>query len=577
MNFSELAQYLDALEKTSSRIEITKILSDLFKHTDKKETDKVVYLILGGLAPVYTGIVFNLAEKMLIRILAEAYGVKIESVRDLFRQKGDLGDVAFTMSQELGKIKSNSKLSVSEVHQKLYEIALDEGEKSQERKVKKMAELLSGLDPLSSRFLVRIPVGKLRLGFSDKTVLDALSWMETGGKSKKSSLEGAYNLLPDIGLLAKEVKEKGIDKVSTDITPQLGVPILPMLAQRLKSPKDMIQKMKRVSVEPKFDGLRIQIHFKRSGFPDGTKVKVFTRNLNETSWMFPELKDIGKYIKANDLVLDTEGIGVDEERRSLANFQMTMTRRRKHDIERISSKVSIKFYVFDVMYKNGKSLVNLPYEERRKILSKSVMGEKLLQVVSYEITENFERINQIMRRELKSGMEGVIVKRADSNYVAGRTGWRWVKMKEEENAKAKLADTVDCIVMGYSAGKGKRVSFGLGQFLVGINDNEKIKTVTKVGTGLTDDQFKELKKRLSGFETKNKPKEFVVNKLLEPNYWVSPSLVVEIAADEITKSPTHSSGFALRFPRLVRFRDDKDPSSATSLSELKKIYEIQKS
>ena len=200
-----------------------------------------------------------------------------------------------------------------------------------------------------------------------------------------------------------------------------------------------------------------------------------------------------------------------------------------------------------------------------------------MQIVDYEITEIPGRINEIMRQKLKEGMEGIMVKRVDSKYIAGRTGWRWVKMKEKESAKSKLADTVDCVVMGYSAGRGKRVSFGLGQFLVGVRDGDEIKTVTKVGTGLTDKQFREIKKRLLGSEVKEKPGKYVVNKLLHPDFWVKPSLVVEIAADEITKSPTHSSGYALRFPRLVRFRDDKGPSDATTLSEVKNIFKIQKS
>ena len=175
-------------------------------------------------------------------------------------------------------------------------------------------------------------------------------------------------------------------------------------------------------------------------------------------------------------------------------------------------------------------------------------------------------------------MEGVIVKKYDTAYIPGRTGWRWVKMKEEEAASGKLADTIDCVVMGYSAGRGKRVSFGLGQFLVGVLDppaGGMIKTVTKVGTGLTDEQFRELKKRLSGLEVKDKPKEYAdVSKLLQPDFWVEPSLVVEIAADEITKSPNHSAGLALRFPRLVRFRDDKSPDQATTVAEVKKLYEM---
>jgi len=565
MKFSELANYFDKLEKTASRNEITQILAEVFKKVKPEEIDKVVYLFLGQLAPSYQGIVFNIAERMMLRVLSEAYGKEVKEVRSLYKRKGDLGNVA----QELAKGKGRG-LAVSHVYGELVEIAKDEGLGSQERKVKRTAKLLSELNPLSARFVTRIPVGKLRLGFSDKTILDALSWMEKGDKSAKGDIEKAYYVTPDVGALAKKVKKVGIAKAASETTPVLGVPILPMLAQRIKSPAEMIKKMGKVGVEPKLDGLRIQIHF-RQGF-----VKAYTRNLNETSWMFPELKNLGKYIKGSELILDTEAIGLDEKTKTLVNFQTTMTRRRKHEIERVALKVKIKFYVFDILFKDGKSLMDKSYLERRKVLEKTVKNGPLTQVVDCQITESPEEISSLNIQKRKEGLEGIILKKTDSPYVPGRTGWRWVKMKEAEKAHAKLADTIDCIVMGYTAGKGRRAQFGVGQFLVGVRNKEKIKTLTKVGTGLTDEQFRELKRRLSKLETKEKPKEYIVHKNLEPDYWVEPKLVVEIAADEITKSPTHSSGLALRFPRLIRFRDDKSLDQATTTSEVKKLFQMQK-
>lgn len=565
MKFSQLANYFDKLEKTTSRNEITQILAEVFKKAKPEEIDKIVYLFLGQLAPSYQGIVFNIAERMMLQILSQAYGKEVKEIRGLYKRKGDLGNVA----QELAKGKGRD-LTVSYVYSELVEIAKDEGSGSQERKVKRTANLLSELDPLSVRFVARIPVGKLRLGFSDKTILDALSWMEKGDKSAKNEIEKAYNVSPDVGALAKKVKKTGIAKAVSETTPVLGIPILPMLAQRLKSPVEMVKKMGKVGVEPKLDGLRIQIHFKQ-GF-----IKAYTRNLNETSWMFPELKNLGKYVKGSELILDTEAIGLDEKTKALVNFQTTMTRRRKHEIERVALKVKIKFYVFDILFKDGKSLMGKSYLERRKVLEKTVKNGPFTQIVDCQVTESPEEISRLNIEKRKEGFEGVMLKKANSLYIPGRTGWRWVKMKEAEKAYAKLADTIDCIVMGYTAGKGKRVQFGVGQFLVGVRNKEKIKTITKVGTGLTDEQFRELKRRLSKLETKEKPKEYVVHKNLEPDYWVEPKLVVEIAADEITKSPTHSSGLALRFPRLIRFRDDKSPDQATTTSEVKKLFQVQK-
>jgi len=571
MKFKKLSFYLEDLDKTASRICITEILASLFKESKANEIDKVVYLLLGTLAPNYRRVVFNVAERMMLQVAAKAYNKDLNFVKEDYKKRGDIGDVVYSLAKK-SKGKSEKLLSVTEIYESLLKVAQDEGEGSQERKVSKLAELLSILDPMSAKYVARIPVGKLRLGFSDKTVLDGLSWMERGDKSGKDKLDKAYHVLPDVGLLAKGVKEKGIEKATENITPQVGVPVLPMLAQRLKKPSEMIEKMGKVAVEPKLDGLRIQIHHKKG--KDGF-TKVYTRNLNETSWMFPELKEIGKFIKAKEVILDTEAIGVDEERQKLANFQATMTRRRKHEIDEYQTKVPIKFFVFDILCKNGKDCMDGDYRKRRSILEKTVKRGKLFEVVDYTITDNPEEIIKLNTKWRKEGLEGIVVKRVDSGYVPGRTGWRWVKMKEAQEAEGKLADTLDCIIMGYSVGKGRRAGFGIGQFLAGIIDKGKVKTITKVGTGLTDEQFSTLIKKLNKLVTDKKPKEYDVHKDYEPDYWVEPKVVVEIAADELTKSPRHTSGMALRFPRLVKFREDKSLKQITTKKEIIKLFSIQ--
>lgn len=574
MKFRELALYLEKLEKTPSRLSITEILSDLFKKSSSDEIDKTTYLVLGQLAPAYEGVVFNMADKMVVRAISKASGKENKDVVELYKKLGDLGEVAQKLSTFNTPSESNhNKPSVLDVYNKLFDLASDEGEKSQERKVDKLAKLFSSLDPLSVRFVARIPLGKLRLGFSDKTILDAISWMLRGDKSLKAKLEKAYQVLPDVGSLVKRVKTEGIEKATQGVKPIIGAPVLPMLAQRIKSPKEMIAKMGQVAVEPKFDGLRLSLHFKRgkNGF-----IKAFTRNLNDNSWMFPELTQIGEYVSAHEAILDCEAVGLDEETKMMANFQTTMTRRRKHEIEDTSKKVGIEFFVFDILAKDGKSFLDKPYVVRRKALGATLIPGKFFRLVDYELTENPQRIIELYRKRVGEGYEGVIVKKADASYVPGRTGWRWVKMKQGETEESKLADTIDAVVMGYSSGKGKRSGFGVGQFLVGIKKGEFFLTTSKIGTGLTDEQFRELKKRLAKLEAKDKPKEYEVHKNYIPDFWVTPSQVVEIAADEITKSPTHTAGLALRFPRLINFRDDKSPNEATTLKELERLFRLQR-
>lgn len=566
MKFINLSVYLKKLEDTQSRLKITEILSDLFKESSSVEIDKVVYLILGSLAPLYESVVFNIAENMMVEAISLAFKKDKVNVKKLYRMKGDLGNVASFLSK-----KNESNATLLEVYKKLLAIAEDEGEGSQERKIEKMAGLLVELDKTSVRYVVRIPIGKLRLGFSDKTVLDALSWMESGDKSQKGKLESFYQVRPDVGFLAREVKKIGIDSATKKVRPNVGTPVLPMLAQRLKSPSEMIEKMGKVAVEPKLDGLRIQIHFERKE----KKVKAYTRNLNENSWMFPELATLEKHIDAESVILDTEAVGVDETRKNMTNFQLTMTRRRKYDIEKYSKSTPIKFYAFDILEKNGKNLMKEDYLKRRELLQKTVDTGRFLALVDSENTEDPKRITDLNREYKKKGYEGILVKKIDGKYVPGRTGWRWVKMKEAEEARGKLSDTIDCVVMGFSAGRGRRAGFGVGQFLAGIYRRGKFVTITKVGTGLTDKQFKALKNKLEKLKTDKKPKEYDVHKDYTPDYWVIPSLVVELAADDLTKSPRHTSGFAMRFPRLVRFRDDKNVTSITSVEEVNVIYKLQ--
>lgn len=561
MQFRELAGYFEKLEKTSSRLEITRILSDLFKTSSASEIDKVSYLSLGVLAPNYEGVILNLAEKMMIRILARAYGQEDEMVRSAYKKAGDIGNVA----QELGRRFKGKDPSVTDVYGELLEIANDIGGGSQDRKIEKMANMLKSLDPLSARFVARIPIGRLRLGFSEKTVIDALAG---GNKEVESEIETVYNIRPDIGYISRLVKEKNLRSAK----PEIGVPVVPMLAQRLNSTTEMIKKMEEVAVEPKFDGLRIFIHFRKPNI-----LKIFTRNMNSIDInTFPELEGVGKFIKAREVILDTEAIGIDEKRERFLDFQKTIQRRRKHNVTKTASDVPLQFQVFDILLADGKSFIKEPYTKRREELARVVENGGPLRVDESTITRDPEVIRSLHQKYLKKGLEGVVVKRANGMYVSGRAGWNWVKMKEEEGKTGKLADTVDCVIMGYTRGKGKRAGFGVGQFLAGIRDEDIYKTVTKVGTGLTDEQFKELNARLKEIDVKDKPKDYEVSKDLFPDFWVTPQVVVELAADEITVSPKHTAGLALRFPRLIKFRDDKRADQATTLEEIQGLFKLQK-
>lgn len=566
MTFSELATYFTKLEGTASRITITQILADLFRRSHGSEIRKICYILQGRVVPLYEAVEFGVADKFMIRAIASAYGVPDDRVAKSFKKHGDLGLAA----QEFHK--GSGSLSVSDVFSKLDELARFGGKGSQEKKIGVLADLFRNTDAASARYLARIPLDKLRLGFSDVTILDGLSWMISGDKSLRTRLEDAYNVRPDIGYIAQTLKEKGIAGLAR-VNVQVGAPILAALCQRLPTADDMITKMGTVAVEPKYDGVRVQIHFSR-----GTFVRTFSRNLENTTAMFPELAEAGEELSADSVILDSEAVGVDPKSGKLISFQETMTRKRKHDIEHATKNVPLRFFVFDILYKDGKELLGEPLSKRREILKRVLQPKRLFVLSPQIVTDSPATLRAFHDQQLAKGLEGAVVKKWDSLYEPGRKGYHWVKFKEEEGHEGKLTDTIDAVIMGYSRGEGKRAGFGIGMFLVGVRSGERFVTITKIGTGVSDAMWKQLRTALERIRVSGQPKEYEhVNKLFIPDVWVTPKLVVEIAGDDLTKSPTHGAGVAVRFPRLVRLRDDKSPAQATTVAELRAMYRNQKS
>ncbi len=565
MLFKEFAEHLEKLEKISSRLTITDEVASLLKKLSVTEVEGGVYLLMGRLAPAYTGLEFNLGWKMILRAVSQVSGRGIDEILVEFKHKGDIGEVVNGLRPGVfwGK-----QLTVGQVYERLMKIAKYGGAGSQEEKISGLADLFRDLSQTEAKFISRMIMGHLRLGFSEKTIFDALSVVGKGDKSARKKLDEVYQILPDVGLLAKTVLEKGLDKALANPQVKVGVPVVSALCQRLNQASEIIEKMKDVAVERKYDGTRVQIHFRRKGFADGSQVKTFTRNLEETSQMFPELAGMAEWIKGDEVVLDSEAVGIDPKTGKIMPFQATITRKRKHGIKEALAAVPLRFFLFDILSKDGATLINEPYYQRRNILVETIKKNNIVVVDENYQTKEAKVLHGYHEQFLQEGFEGAVIKKWDGNYLPGRQGWNWVKIKEKEGSTGKLADTLDLVVMGFYRGKGKRSDFGVGAFLVGITSGERVLTIAKIGTGLTDEQFRELKNRLDDLTVKEKPRGYEVQKSLEADVWVRPKLIVEIAADELTKSPNHSAGVALRFPRLIKFRDDKDLAGATTLKEM---------
>ncbi len=571
MKFSELAANLDRMEATSKRNELVSILSEVYRASAVDELEPITYLIQGRLAPFFEPVEIGLGERLLMTAIAAAYGAPKEEVTSLNRQTGDLGVTA----QRLAPASKRKSPSVVDVHKRLSQIAAASGDGSQQQKLDGFTSLLSDLDPISAKHLVRITLGKMRLGIGDPTVLDALSFAKKGDRSLRPVLEAAYNRTSDLGLIARtlwDAGEKGLDALKV----RAGHPLRPQLAERLPNPEAVIKKLGTVGVQPKYDGLRVQIH------KNADQVSLFSRNLESMTEMFPELVAAAAKLKVKNVILDGEAIAYNPESEEYVPFQETTARRRKEDIEEFAARAPMRAFVFDVMFRDGSDLTPLPYERRFEIVQELLKKSDTLVVAPLMKTDSAEVLTRELLDNISRGLEGVVAKRLDSPYQAGARNFNWVKLKR--NTSGQLTDTIDVVLLGYYRGKGKRAEFGTGALLAGVYDTDKDEfvTISKLGTGLSDQGWRDIHKRMASLEVAEKPAR--VNSNFVPDVWLEPAIVVEVLADEITPSPRHTAGmsgdrpgFALRFPRIVSLRTaDKKAEDATSVREIREMFEQQR-
>lgn len=585
MKFIDVAQSFDQIEKESSRLKITEMLSDLLKQATPSQAATIAYLSLGDLHPTYVGTKFNFAGKSMLKVLAKLLGVAEHTIKNKESKLGDLGLVALEIET---KVSGRDELTLHQVEKELDEFAAISGEGSNQEKEKKLLDLLKQLDPVSIKYVVRIILGKLRLGFSDMTLLDAFSWMHAGDKSIRKELEEAYNVCVDIGLIVKILKEDGLKGIKNiSIVP--GVPVRPAAAERMPDAKSIVEKLGKCVAQPKLDGFRIQVHINKTHAHGHAKHEVhfYSRNLQDMSEMFPDLKEAALHLNVKTLVAEGEAISYDVETGTFLPFQETVKRRRKYDIEKMAEDFPLKLYMFDILYMNGKSYLDNTHEERRVALLKLLDEEHIAKkAVIHAIEEveikNAKELDEYFEQNISAGLEGLVVKKTDAIYQAGKRNFNWIKLKRQESGE--LNDTIDCVILGYYTGKGKRASFGIGALLVGVyNKHEDIfQTIAKIGTGLTDEEWREQKKACDKIKITQKPHNVQCSKELYPDVWIDPSIVCMIRADEITLSPLHTAGktdkklgYALRFPRLMGYRPDKSSTEATEIKEIDQLYKLQ--
>lgn len=581
MYFSLTAKCYEEVEATTKRLEMTALLVDLLKLTPEKIVDKTVYLTQGRLYPNFVDIEIGIAEKLAIQAVARATGKAEKEVREDLARTGDVGETArrFLTKKSQATLFKSAPLTVETVYDDLDKIARASGTGSMDKKLNLLAGLLTRAAPKEAKYIVRIATGNLRLGIADMTVLDALAIAYGGGKEARGILERAYNISSDLGTVAKTVAEKGLEAMK-EFKVTVGNPIRPMLAERSGSPEEILEKLgNRCIAEFKYDGERVQAH------KENNMLTLFSRRLENITDQYPDAVELFKRgIKAKDAILEAECVAIDVDTGELKPFQELMHRRRKYGIREAMEEYPVSLYIFDILYADGKDYTLKPYPARREKLGETVVEDDRVKVVESIITDNVRDLELFFEKSIESGCEGLMCKSIaeDSVYQAGARGWMWIKYKRDY--KSEMTDTIDLVVVGAFLGRGKRAgTYGALLLAAYDPDDDAFETVTKCGTGFTDEDLAKLPEMLNRHKITHRHAR--VKSTLETDVWFEPSIVIEVLGAEITLSPVHTcamnsirkgSGLAIRFPRFTgNYRSNKSAEDATTRHEILEMYRKQ--
>jgi DNA ligase 1 len=589
MEYSKLVEIYEKIEGTSKRLEKTHYISALLKKTDDDDIEIIMLLISGKLFPDWDETKIGMSDKLILKAINKATGADFKKIEDEWKRTGDLGLV----SENLTGKKSQStlfsgKLSVKKVFDNIRKLALLSGEGTVEKKVSLVAELLTSASPLEAKYIVRTVLEELRVGIGEGSLRDAIVWAyfdeELGLKYDKetnditlddkkrekyneavSIAQRAYDITNEFSTVAKTAKKTGlIGLLDMKLLP--GKPIKVMLSQKVASVEEGFETVGTPSqIEFKYDGFRMQIH-KVNG-----EIKIFTRRLENVTRQFPDVAlAVQKHVRGDEFLIDGEAVGFDPLTGKYLPFQSISQRiRRKYDIEEVARNFPIELNLFDIIYYNGEDYSKISLDKRRMLLEKIVQPVKLKIVIAkVAYTSNVEEARSFYEDSLKAGNEGIIMKRHDSFYKPGSRVGGWVKIKP-------VMESLDLVIVGAEWGEGKRSGW-LTSFTVAlINEYGDTLEVGKVGTGIKELESEEGIEGVTFDELTKLLKPLVINESGK-EVKVKPKVVIEVKFEEIQKSPTYSSGYALRFPRLVRLRNDRGPDDASTLDLVEEFYLAQR-
>ena len=583
MEYSRLVEVYEELNKTSKRLEKTHIISEFLKEVSVEDAEHVTLLLEGRVFPNYDPREIGIAARTMLKSLSAATGISTDKIENEWKKQGDLGLVAeiIVRTKKQSTLQS-TKLTVKKVFENIRKLAELQGEGTVERKVQLIAELITSAKPLESRYIVKTILDEMRIGVGEGVMRDSIIWssfgneigikyvregneIDIGDREKYNkyadAVQRAYDLTNEFAEVAKAAK-KGLKELE-NIEMKVGIPIQVMLALKVDTVEEGFETVgKPCAVEFKYDGFRIQAHKDEKG-----NIKLFTRRLENVTNQFPDVAEYAKSnVKAKTFIIDSEAVGFDRKTGKYLPFQSISQRiKRKYDIEQTAQDFPVELNVFDLIYFDGKNMISEPFEKRRKILEKIIKQQpKKIVLSKQKIVSDEKVVEQFFKDAFNAGNEGLMFKALNAPYKPGARVGHMVKFKA-------IMETLDLVIVAAEWGEGKRSKWLSSYTIACLDEDCNFVEVGKASTGLKEKEeeglsFMEMTKLLKPLIISEKGREVRVK----------PKLVIEVGYEEIQKSPSYSSGFALRFPRILKLRDDKGADEASTIDYVKKLFEGQK-
>ncbi len=554
MNYSELVEVYGNLESTPSRLEKTRIIAELLTRTPRTDIGIVPMFIMGRIFPDGSPQELGVGTGILYETILFATGMDEGKFNKLIKEEGDVGEAtkkSFRLKKQT--VLSTEILTIHKVSENFNKIARISGKRAQGRKIKLLSELLSNATPLEAKYLIRTILGELRAGVAEGIVKDAIA---KSFDITPSVVERAYMITNDLGKVASIAMEEG-EKGLKQLNVVVGVPLKAMLAQICPSIEDGLKGINKAILEIKYDGARIQIHKK------GDKIKIYSRRLEDVTHALPDIvKLTRKAVTSREAIIEGEAVAVDSITHKPKAFQDILRRfRRKYSVKKMTKEIPFETYVFDILFVDGKTLIDFPFEERRRLLETIINPiSKKFEIANQLITKDPFKAQSFYQNALEAGHEGIMIKNKDASYIPGKRVGTMYKLKP-------IMETLDLVVTGAKWGTGKRTGW-MSSYMLSTKDLKtgQFLSIGRVGTGVTDQQLEEFTLKLKPLIVED---EGIIVK-------IKPEFVVEVAFQEIQKSTKYNSGYALRFPRVVRARYDKSQLDADDMAKVNSLYKLQK-